>query len=77
MMDMWDLASKVVYILAQSVNYSSDEEKQLGESDLSGRIMRANTLLNMLEEWKRSTSIHFEPLPAEGTFKILEIPSLC
>ena len=65
-MDVWDMASRVVYILAQSVNYSSDEEKQVGKADLAGRILRANTLLNMLEEWRSSISIHFEPLPAYG-----------
>lgn len=62
-MEIWDMASRVVYILAQSVNYSSREEKQLGEGDLSNRILRANTLLNMLEEWRNSVSIHFNPLP--------------
>lgn len=67
-MDVWDIASRVVYILAQSVNYSSDEEKQIGEADLAGRILRANTLLNMLDEWRNSISVHFEPLPADGPF---------
>ncbi|KAF2770994.1 hypothetical protein EJ03DRAFT_269476 [Teratosphaeria nubilosa] len=65
-MSIWDMASKVVYILAQSVNYSSDEEKRSGEQDLQGRIMRANTLLNMLNEWRNSISVHFQPLPVEG-----------
>lgn len=65
-MDIWDMASRIVYILAQSVNYSSDEEKQVGESDLTGRILRANTLLNMLDEWRSSISIHFHPLPVDG-----------
>ncbi|PPJ55825.1 hypothetical protein CBER1_01613 [Cercospora berteroae] len=62
-MDIWDMASRVVYILAQAVNYSSQEEKQLGEADLSNRISRANTLLNMLDEWRNSVSINFNPLP--------------
>lgn len=57
------MASRVVYILAQAVNYSSQEEKQLGEADLSNRISRANTLLNMLDEWRNSVSINFNPLP--------------
>ncbi|TKA78644.1 hypothetical protein B0A55_02666 [Friedmanniomyces simplex] len=65
-MDAWDVASKVVYILAQSVNYSSDEEKQQGESDLGNRILRANTLLSLLDEWRSNTSIHFQPLPIAG-----------
>ncbi|KAK3672511.1 hypothetical protein LTR78_007561 [Recurvomyces mirabilis] len=62
-MDVWDMASREVYILAQCVNYSSDEEKQNGERDLGGRIMRANTLLNMLDEWRNNISIHFQQLP--------------
>ncbi|KAK3634868.1 hypothetical protein LTR56_014993 [Elasticomyces elasticus] len=62
-MDPWDMASKVVYILAQSVNYSSEEEKQQGERDLAGRILRANTLLDLLAEWRDSISVHFQPLP--------------
>ncbi|KAK3683164.1 hypothetical protein LTR37_020503 [Vermiconidia calcicola] len=65
-MDMWDMACRVVYILAQAVNYSSDEEKQMGEADLPGRIERANTILAMLDEWKSSISIHFRPLPIQG-----------
>lgn len=65
-MDMWDMASRVVYILAQAVNYASQEEKQLGESDLTSRILSANTLLNMLDEWRSGVSIHFNPLPVEG-----------
>ncbi|KAF2209291.1 hypothetical protein CERZMDRAFT_47195 [Cercospora zeae-maydis SCOH1-5] len=65
-MDIWDMASRVVYILAQAVNYSSQEEKQLGEADLSNRISRANSLLNMLDEWRNSVSINFNPLPVEG-----------
>ncbi|CAK4031200.1 Zn(II)2Cys6 transcription factor like [Lecanosticta acicola] len=65
-MDMYDMASRVVYILAQAVNYSSDEEKQGGEADLPSRILKANNLLNMLEEWRGSLSVHFEPLPVEG-----------
>lgn len=65
-MDQYDMASRVVYILAQAVNYSSDEEKQVGEADLTSRILRANALLGMLDEWRTSISIHFEPLPVEG-----------
>ena len=65
MMDIWDMASRIVYILAQSVNYSSEEEAQLGEPNLSGRILQANTLLNMLDEWRTNISIHFRPLPVE------------
>ncbi|KXL51480.1 hypothetical protein M433DRAFT_60210 [Acidomyces richmondensis BFW] len=62
-MDVWDMASRIVYILAQSVNYSSDEEKHVGERDLNARIHRANTLLNMLDEWKGNITVHFDALP--------------
>lgn len=62
-MNIWDMASRIVYILAQAVNYSSDEEKQ---AEISTRMIRANTLLNMLEEWRSSISIHFQRLPVDG-----------
>lgn len=65
-MDQWDMASKIIYILAQAVNYASEEEKQRGEKDLPDRILRANTLLNMLDEWRSNISLHFDPLPVEG-----------
>lgn len=67
-MDLWDKASRIVYILAQAVNYSSDEEKRSGETDLPSRILRASTLLELLDEWRRNTSIHFNPLPVQGPF---------
>lgn len=81
-MSMWDMASKVIYILAQAVNYASVEEKQAGERDLPTRILRANTLLNMLDEWRNNISVHFDPLPVEGpsnrAFRPLWIhPSVC
>ena len=65
-MTMWDMASRVVYILAQAVNYGSEEEQRLGEPDLSSRITHANNLLNMLDEWRNSISIHFEALPVQS-----------
>lgn len=62
-MDVWDMASRVVYVLAQAVNYSSKDEKT---EDINQRILRANTLLNMLAEWRQSISVPFSPLPVEG-----------
>lgn len=64
-MDVLDKASRVIYLLAQAVNYTSQEEKQAGQQDLANRIVRANVLLDWLHEWKSNTSIHFEPLPSE------------
>ena len=31
-MDMWDMAARITYILAQAVNYSSKEETKAGEA---------------------------------------------
>jgi len=73
-MDMWDMASRVVYILAQAVNYSSKEETKAGETDLPSRILRATTLLGLLDEWRRNISIHFSPLPIQGPFESAFIP---
>lgn len=66
-MDIWDMASRITYILAQAVNYSSEEETKSGETDLSSRIVRASTLLDFLDEWRRNVTIHFSPLPAQGS----------
>jgi hypothetical protein len=41
-MDIWDMASRVVYILAQAVNYSSNEEVRPQQSDCSTCTARAN-----------------------------------
>lgn len=64
-MDQYDLASRSVYLLAQSINYSSEQENKEGESNLHGRIERARQLFEMLEEWRRHVSVHFRPLPVE------------
>ncbi|KAK5168267.1 uncharacterized protein LTR77_006836 [Saxophila tyrrhenica] len=66
-MNIWDVASRVVYILAQVVNYSSDEEKLQGEDDTAGRVDKAKTLVDMLDEWRENTSVHFQPLPAQSS----------
>jgi hypothetical protein len=66
-MDIWDMASRVVYILAQAVNYSSDEEKQQIKTNWDGRTRRAEVLLEMLKEWRETISVHFKPLPIEET----------
>ncbi len=66
-MGPWGLANRVVYILGQAVNYVSDEEKLQGEADLTGRVTRAKQLLEMLDEWKQNTSVHFQPLPTRTT----------
>jgi hypothetical protein len=73
-MDMWDMAARITYILAQAVNYSSKEETRSGEADLPSRIMRAGTLLDLLDEWRRNISIHFSPLPVQAPFDSAFMP---
>ena len=51
-----EMASQVVYLLAQAVNYASDEEKQAGDRDLAERILRANSLLETLKAWRGRTA---------------------
>jgi hypothetical protein len=65
-MEQYDIASRVVYLLVQAVNYSSAEECKLGEANLRPRIERADTLLAALEEWRANLSVHFNPLPVES-----------
>ena len=64
-MDQYDLASKSVYLLAQAVNYSSEQERKEGENDFQGRVERALQLFGMLDEWRRHLSVHFKPLLLE------------
>ncbi|KAF4543861.1 hypothetical protein BFW01_g10569 [Lasiodiplodia theobromae] len=63
LMDQYDMASRVVYLLAQAVNYASEEETKMGEVNLQLRIDRADMLFNMLEEWRMNLTVHFNPLP--------------
>lgn len=73
-MDVMDKASRVIYLLAQAVNYSSQEEKQAGQQDLSSRITQADVLLSLLQDWKIHNTVHFEPLPARGSASTLFRP---
>lgn len=61
--DQYDLASKSIYLLAQCVNYGSDQDARDGVNNLHARIDRARTLHGSLEEWRRALSIHFAQLP--------------
>jgi hypothetical protein len=62
-MDMYDLASKSVYLLAQAVNYSSEQDAKEGVNNLHARIDQARVLLEMLDEWQRNLTLHFGRLP--------------
>ncbi|RVD83671.1 uncharacterized protein DFL_005450 [Arthrobotrys flagrans] len=59
-----ELASRSVYLLAQAVNYCSDEEIEAGKMNVQGRVERGEQLLEMLEDWTRHLGDEFTPLPA-------------
>ncbi|KAJ9637825.1 hypothetical protein H2199_007319 [Coniosporium tulheliwenetii] len=65
-MDQFELARRSIYLLSQTVNFSSENEVKTGERRLQARIERADELLGMLEDWRQSLSTHFEPLPVEA-----------
>jgi hypothetical protein len=72
-MTQYDLASRSVYLLAQAVNYCSDNDAKEGVNNLRERIERARMLLGMLEEWHQNSSVHFRRLPlARGRKGVFE-----
>lgn len=58
-----ELAARSVYIMAQVVNYCSQEEIQAGGRDLGKRIDEADSLSRLLDGWQRALTIGFTPLP--------------
>jgi len=66
-MDQYDVASRIVYLLSQSVNYSCEDDIKLGERDLQLRIKRGKKLLSMLDEWSGKLPVHFRELPLGQT----------
>ncbi|KAF2138750.1 uncharacterized protein K452DRAFT_276488 [Aplosporella prunicola CBS 121167] len=81
-LDQYDIASRAIYLLAQAVNYASDKDRKLGETNLQSRIERADTLFNMLDEWQMNLTPHFTPLPIvdlapNGPFKPIWINPPC
>lgn len=64
-MNQYDIASRSIYLLAQAVNYSCEDEVKAGERNLQTRIEKANVILGQLEEWKQNLSVHFRPLPIQ------------
>ncbi|KAK6530482.1 hypothetical protein TWF694_003834 [Orbilia ellipsospora] len=59
-----ELANRSVYLLAQAVNYCSDEEIEAGKMKLQSRVERGEQLLEMLADWTRNLGEEFTPLPA-------------
>ena len=64
-MGAWDVAARIVYIMAQCVNFSSDEEKIGAEQDPANRVARANELHRLLAEWNENKGVCFDPLPLD------------
>lgn len=62
-MNAWDKAARMVYLLAQCINFTSDEEQRDGEREPAQRAARAGQLAEFLEEWDTSKGISFDPLP--------------
>ncbi|KAF3935813.1 hypothetical protein ABW19_dt0205146 [Dactylella cylindrospora] len=59
-----ELANRSVYLLAQAVNYCSDEEVEAGKVNLQGRVEKGEGLLQMFEDWTRHLGDEFLPFPA-------------
>lgn len=72
-MDHWDIVARCVYLVAQSVNYSSEQEVEAGKSDLIMRLAKADELTTRLDDWYQHLTSHFNPLPchnaSQGPFK--------
>lgn len=56
-----ELTLRIIYLLAQCVNYASREESET--TDLQQRLERGNILLFMLQEWHDHLPREFNPLP--------------
>ena len=56
-LNFWELVNRAVFLLGQSVNYTSDTEVEGGCLDLRARMEKADSLWASLEEWRRC----FEP----------------
>ncbi|KAK9483571.1 fungal-specific transcription factor domain-containing protein [Lipomyces starkeyi] len=59
-LDACGLANRVVYILAQAVNFSSVAD---AAGKLLERLEKTNVLFSMLEEWSSSLGSEFQPIP--------------
>ncbi|RAH46222.1 Zn(II)2Cys6 transcription factor [Aspergillus brunneoviolaceus CBS 621.78] len=56
-----ELACFASYLLAQCINYASQEETV--SNDIQSRLERGNELLCMLQEWQDCLPAEFDPLP--------------
>lgn len=58
-----ELAARSVYVMAQVVNFCSEEEIKSGQRDLQSRIEDAESLDKILDEWQDTLTVEFTPLP--------------
>ncbi|KAI0894733.1 fungal-specific transcription factor domain-containing protein, partial [Annulohypoxylon nitens] len=62
-LDPYELASRSVYLFAQAVGFCSREQQEEGKKDIKGRLHKADSILQMLEDWREHLTVEFEPLP--------------
>ena len=58
-----ELAARSVYVMAQIVNYCSEEEIESGKRNIQTRMDKADNLNKTLDEWKAALTMEFTPLP--------------
>ncbi|KAJ5692774.1 hypothetical protein N7462_002197 [Penicillium macrosclerotiorum] len=63
-----ELATRATYLLAQCVNYSSQEEQET--TDISRRLERGSELLFMLQEWYDCLPTEYNSLPTSSKVDI-------
>lgn len=73
-MDHWDIAARVVYLLAQCVNYSSEQETETGKVNLVARMERADELSAKLQDWYQHLTPHYRPLPSPSPVNSAILP---
>ncbi|OKL58309.1 hypothetical protein UA08_06446 [Talaromyces atroroseus] len=56
-----ELACRAMYLLAQCINYASNEERE--GNPIDQRAQRGNELLQMLQDWAQHLPPEFSPLP--------------
>lgn len=64
-LNSYELSCRSVYLFARAVDYCSTQETRDGMSQLQKRIDRAETVLEMLDDWYRSLTPEFMPLPMD------------
>lgn len=64
-LNQFELSNRVVFLLAQCVNFASDSEIEAGKKDVQTRLDRADFLRTSLNEWWRCFDPYRHELPVE------------